>query len=30
MIIEHFALNVTDPTAASAWYVQHLGLCVGR
>jgi catechol 2,3-dioxygenase-like lactoylglutathione lyase family enzyme len=28
--IEHFALNVTDPVAAAAWYVRHLGMRVVR
>ncbi|WP_026463922.1 VOC family protein [Adhaeribacter aquaticus] len=26
MKLEHFALNVEDPTAMADWYVQHLGL----
>ncbi|GGK85471.1 VOC family protein [Rufibacter glacialis] len=30
MKLEHFALNVEDPVAMSAWYVQHLGLRVVR
>ncbi len=30
MKIEHFALNVEDPIAMSAWYTQHLGLQVVR
>lgn len=30
MIFEHFALNVPDVRAASAWYVAHLGLTVLR
>ena len=30
MIIEHFALNVADPVAIAAWYVQHLGFQVVR
>lgn len=30
MIFEHFALNVPDVRAASAWYVEHLGLTVMR
>lgn len=30
MNIEHFALNVPDPVAASAWYSEHLGLRVIR
>jgi len=30
MNIEHFALNVSDPVAAAAWYVEHLGLRVIR
>lgn len=28
MKFEHFALNVPDARAMSAWYVQHLGLTV--
>src|SRR5206468_1919504 len=28
--IEHFALNVSDPVAAAAWYTQHLGMRVIR
>lgn len=28
MKLEHFALNVQDPTAMAAWYVEHLGLKV--
>ncbi|MGL4555369.1 MAG: VOC family protein [Gemmataceae bacterium] len=30
MDIEHFALNVPDPAAAAAWYVEQLGLRVLR
>ena len=30
MDIEHFALNVPDPVAAAAWYVEHLGMRVQR
>ena len=30
MIFEHFALNVPDARATSAWYVTHLGLQVLR
>lgn len=30
MILEHTALNVPDPVAFAAWYVQHLGLRVLR
>ncbi|MEO6873569.1 MAG: VOC family protein [Opitutaceae bacterium] len=30
MKIEHFALNVADPTAMAAWYTKHLGLKVVR
>jgi catechol 2,3-dioxygenase-like lactoylglutathione lyase family enzyme len=30
MNIEHFALNVPDPVAAAAWYVEHLGMRVVR
>jgi glyoxylase I family protein len=26
MKLEHFALNVEDPRAMAAWYVQHLGM----
>jgi glyoxylase I family protein len=28
--IEHVALNVVDPAAIAAWYVQHLGMRVVR
>jgi glyoxylase I family protein len=28
--IEHFAINVTEPVAAAAWYVRHLGMRVVR
>src|SRR5687767_8334948 len=28
--VEHFALNVPDPVAAAAWYVEHLGMRVVR
>jgi glyoxylase I family protein len=28
--LEHVAFNVTDPAAAAAWYVQHLGMRVAR
>lgn len=28
MRFEHIALNVADPPAMAAWYVEHLGLCV--
>jgi glyoxylase I family protein len=28
--VEHFALNVPDPVAAAAWYIEHLGLRVLR
>lgn len=28
MKIEHFAFNVTDPTAVAAWYCEHLGFTV--
>jgi catechol 2,3-dioxygenase-like lactoylglutathione lyase family enzyme len=28
--IEHLALNVTDPVAMAAWYVEHLGMSVAR
>jgi len=30
MKLEHFALNVSDPVAMTAWYVTHFGLCVVR
>jgi glyoxylase I family protein len=30
MKIEHFALNVAEPTAMAAWYGDHLGLRVVR
>jgi catechol 2,3-dioxygenase-like lactoylglutathione lyase family enzyme len=30
MDIEHFALNVSEPVAAAAWYVRHLGMRVVR
>lgn len=30
MNIEHFAINVADPVAMAAWYVQHLGLRIVR
>ncbi|HTJ58108.1 MAG TPA: VOC family protein [Devosiaceae bacterium] len=30
MIIEHFALNVTDPVAMGAWYCEHLGMTLVR
>lgn len=30
MNIEHIALNVADPVAMAAWYVQHLGMKVVR
>ena len=30
MIIEHFALNVSDPVAIAAWYVRHLGFQIVR
>ena len=26
MKLEHFALNVPDPKAQAAWYVEHLGM----
>jgi glyoxylase I family protein len=28
--IEHVALNVSDPVAIAAWYVEHLGMRVVR
>jgi catechol 2,3-dioxygenase-like lactoylglutathione lyase family enzyme len=30
MRIEHFALQVPDPSAAAAWYVAHLGFEIRR
>jgi catechol 2,3-dioxygenase-like lactoylglutathione lyase family enzyme len=30
MLLEHFALNVSDPVAVAAWYQTHLGLTVVR
>ena len=30
MKLEHFALNVEDPIAMTAWYTQHLGMRVVR
>ncbi len=27
---EHLAINVTDPVAVAAWYVEHLGMDVVR
>lgn len=30
MKLEHFALNVEEPLAMAAWYVEHLGLKVVR
>lgn len=30
MKIEHFAVNVADPEAMAAWYVEHLGLTIVR
>ena len=30
MKIEHFALQVADPTAMAAWYVEHLGCSIAR
>ena len=30
MKIEHFALNVKDPTAVSNWYCEYLGMTVKR
>lgn len=30
MTIEHFALQVADPSAMAAWYVEHLGCSVAR
>jgi len=28
--LEHVALNVSDPVAVAAWYVEHLGMRVAR
>ncbi len=28
MKLEHFALNVEEPLAMAAWYVEHLGLTI--
>ena len=28
MKLEHFALNVADPVAMAAWYVEHLGMTI--
>ena len=30
MTIEHFALNVAEPVAMAAWYVEHLGFRIVR
>lgn len=30
MKLEHFALNVEDPLAMAAWYVEYLGLTIVR
>jgi uncharacterized glyoxalase superfamily protein PhnB len=30
MKIEHFALQVEDPAAMAAWYVEHLGCAIAR
>jgi glyoxylase I family protein len=30
MKIEHFALQVADPAAMAAWYVEHLGCSMAR
>ncbi|MCC9137256.1 VOC family protein [Pontibacter silvestris] len=30
MKLEHFALNVEDPIAMTAWYTEHLGMKVVR
>ena len=27
---EHFAINVADPPAVAAWYVEHLGMQIVR
>ncbi|MET0357676.1 MAG: VOC family protein [Cellvibrio sp.] len=30
MKIEHFAINVADPVAMAAWYVENMGLTIVR
>ncbi|HTV01134.1 MAG TPA: VOC family protein [Luteitalea sp.] len=30
LAFEHFALNVGDPVAVAAWYVEHFGMTVVR
>lgn len=30
LAFEHLALNVSDPVAVAAWYVEHLGMTVVR
>ncbi|WP_299987446.1 VOC family protein [uncultured Pontibacter sp.] len=30
MKLEHFALNVEDPVAMAAWYVEYLGMTIVR
>ncbi|MGV3538727.1 MAG: VOC family protein [Rufibacter sp.] len=30
MKLEHFALNVEDPSAMAQWYVQHVGMRIVR
>lgn len=30
MKIEHFAINVSDPNAVAAWYVEHCGMNIAR
>ena len=30
LTFEHFAINVADPVAVAAWYVEHLGMRIVR
>jgi len=30
MLFEHFAINVPEPKAIGAWYVEHVGLTIVR
>ena len=30
LALEHLALNVSDPVAVAAWYVEHLGMTIVR
>lgn len=30
LVFEHFAINVTDPPAVAAWYVEHLDMKIVR